>query len=126
MIAGQRICLDALECLTFPGGERCTPFWPIEQITGFERREVRRHVRALSRKGLAEYFRGLTTEQGDFAGAGYSITKAGLGEWQRMRFEEAIDEVRSTPVPPAAKPDGQINDVPPPPSHATGRHAVKE
>ena len=77
MIEGQRKCLDALEELTSPNGELCMPFAPIEKETGYDRRTVRRHVRALARKGLAEYFRGLCTEDGDFAGAGYCITKAG-------------------------------------------------
>ena len=77
MIEGQQACLVALECLTYPNGERCSPFAPIEQITGYDRRTVRRHVRALWRKGLAEYFQGLCTEDGVFAGAGYCITETG-------------------------------------------------
>ncbi len=77
MIEGQQACLEALECLTYPDGEQCSSFAPIEQITGYDRRTVKRHVRALARKGLAEYFRGLCTEDGEFAGAGYCITKAG-------------------------------------------------
>ena len=80
MVEGQQKCLEALECLTFPNGEFCTPFAPIEAITGYDRRVVRRHVRSLARKGLAEYFRGLCTEDGEFAGAGYCITKAGLAK----------------------------------------------
>ena len=39
-----------------------------------------RYVRALARKGFAEYFRGLCREDGDFAGAGYCITRAGVSE----------------------------------------------
>jgi hypothetical protein len=78
MIEGQQICLGALETLTYPDGERCSPFRPIQDYTGYDRKTVRRHVRALARKGLAEYFRGLCTEDGDMAGAGYCITKAGL------------------------------------------------
>ena len=44
---------------------------------GLDRPTIRRAVRALARRGLAEYLRGLTTEDGDFAGAGYRITDAG-------------------------------------------------
>ena len=80
MIEGELRCLDALGCLTFPNGELCVPFAPVEAATGYDRRMVRRYVRALARKGLAEYFRGLCTEDGEFAGAGYCITKAGLVE----------------------------------------------
>ena len=77
MIEGQQKCLVVLDELTSPNGELCMPFAPLERATGYDRRLVRRHVRALARKGFAEYFRGLCTEDGDFAGAGYCITKAG-------------------------------------------------
>ena len=77
MIEGQQKCLEALEILTLPNGEICMPFAPIENATGYDRRTVKRHVRALARKGLAEYFRGLCTEDGELAGAGYCITKNG-------------------------------------------------
>ena len=77
MVEGQEKCLEALAELTLPNGEMCAPFAPIERETGYDRRTVKRNVRALARKGLAEYFRGLCTEDGDFAGAGYCITKAG-------------------------------------------------
>ncbi len=80
MIEDQRKCLESLESLTRPNGEFCTPFAPVEQDTGYDRRTVRRHIRALARKGLAEYFRGLCTEDGVFAGAGYCITEAGRVE----------------------------------------------
>ena len=48
--------------------------------TLWERARVRRVCRALSRKGLTEYRKGLWTEDGDMCGAGYGITKMG----QRM------------------------------------------
>ena len=38
---------------------------------------IRRHVRALARAGLAEYGRGLWSDDGMPAGSGYAITKAG-------------------------------------------------
>jgi len=77
MIESRERCLEALNALTSPNGEFCSPFKPIQNHTGYDRRTVKRNVRALARKGLAEYFRGLTTEDGDFAGAGYCITKMG-------------------------------------------------
>ncbi len=77
MIEAHLACLEALDALTQPRGEFCTPFLPIQDITGYDRRIVRRNIRALARKGLAQYFRGLSTEDGDFAGAGYCITDAG-------------------------------------------------
>lgn len=45
--------------------------------TGFTRSFTRRTVRYLARKGLAEYSRGLWTEDNTPAGAGYCITRAG-------------------------------------------------
>ena len=77
MIEGHQKCLEELDALTQPNGEFCTPFAPIMDGTGYDRRTVRRHIRALARKGLAEYFRGLCTVDGEFAGAGYCITKEG-------------------------------------------------
>lgn len=52
-------------------------FAPICKATGFERQEVRRICRYLARKGFAVYSRGLWTEEGEPAGAGYAITKEG-------------------------------------------------
>ena len=80
MIEGHQKCLEALEGLTCSDGEMCVPFAPIERETGYDRRTVRRYIRALARKGFAEYFRGLCTKDGDFAGAGYCITRAGVSE----------------------------------------------
>lgn len=39
---------------------------------------VRAIVRGLTDKGLAQYGRGLSTEDGEVAGAGYAITGSGL------------------------------------------------
>ena len=76
MIEGQGRCLAALHGLTRPH-EICVPFAPIQAITTYDRKTVRRHVRALARKGLAEYKRGLWNDDGP-AGAGYCITNAGI------------------------------------------------
>lgn len=45
--------------------------------TGLDRATVRRSCRFLTRKGLAQFGRGLWTEDGEPAGSGYSATKAG-------------------------------------------------
>ena len=87
MIEGQEKCLAVLAEITAPNGEMCVPFAPIQGHTEFDRKTVRRYVRALARKGLAEYFRGLCTEDGDFAGAGYCITRAGLALYEDGRVE---------------------------------------
>ena len=39
--------------------------------------QVRRSVRSLARKGLAEYTRGLFNENGEVAGSGYCATREG-------------------------------------------------
>ncbi len=71
-------CLDALYGLSSPDGEMCVPFAPLMAHTELDRKTVRRNVRALARKGLAEYFRGLWSEETDLpAGAGYCITRKG-------------------------------------------------
>jgi RIO-like serine/threonine protein kinase len=41
------------------------------------RKEIRRACRSLARKGLAEYGRGLWTEDGEVAGSGYCCKPAG-------------------------------------------------
>lgn len=44
--------------------------------TGLERKVVRRACRSLARKGLAQFGKGLWTEDGEMAGSGYCATKA--------------------------------------------------
>jgi hypothetical protein len=52
-------------------------FTPISVETGLDRKAVRRACRSLARKGLAEFGRGLWTEDGEPAGSGYAATKQG-------------------------------------------------
>lgn len=77
MSAMQTACLAALAAKSRPQGEMCLPFRVIESATGLSRTDVKRSVRALARKGLAEFHQGLCTEDGEFAGAGYCISVAG-------------------------------------------------
>jgi hypothetical protein len=53
-------------------------FATIAAESGLDPSLVRRTVRSLARKGLAEYSNGLWTDDGTPAGAGYRATKAGL------------------------------------------------
>jgi transcription initiation factor IIE alpha subunit len=80
-------CLCSLAWRTAPRGEMCVGFDPICRDTDLPRNEVRRIIRHLARKGLAEFHRGLCNEDGEFAGAGYCITKAG------QELAEKIDPV---------------------------------
>lgn len=52
------------------------PFAPLEKKTGLDRRHVRLACRSLKRKGLAQFAKGLMTEDG-MGGAGYGATKEG-------------------------------------------------
>lgn len=71
----------ALEALADAGGsEDCgyLGFKAIAQRSGLDPLHVRRTVRALARKGLAKYGKGLWTDDGELAGAGYCATERGL------------------------------------------------
>ncbi len=52
-------------------------FSHIMQETKLDRRDVRLACRHLTRKGLAQFGRGLWTEDGEPRGSGYAATKAG-------------------------------------------------
>lgn len=56
---------------------QCLYFRSIALEVNMDWRKVRRVVRALARKGLAEYHRGLFDDDGRVAGSGYCISKAG-------------------------------------------------
>lgn len=49
-------------------------FWAISTKTKLNRKDVRRACRSLTRKGLAEFGKGLFTEDGALAGSGYAAT----------------------------------------------------
>lgn len=61
-------------------------FKGIAKISGVPLEKVRRNVRSLARKGLAEFMKGLVDGDGMMAGAGYSATEAGA-----MRYRACID-----------------------------------
>jgi hypothetical protein len=82
--------LCALGELTRPDGEMCVPFAPLMTYARADRGTVRRICRYLARRGLAKYHKALWTDDGDPAGAGYCITKAGL---------EKIDTIFPEPAP---------------------------
>jgi hypothetical protein len=52
-------------------------FKSLAAISGLPAATIRRTVRALARKGLAEFERSLWTEDGVPAGAGYALTQMG-------------------------------------------------
>lgn len=75
----EKPVLAALAELTRPG-ELCVPFRMISGAPANtpETREVRRIVRQLARKGMAELHRGLVDDDGMLCGSGYCITNEGL------------------------------------------------
>lgn len=71
-------CLCALaDILNEHDPEHYLPFAPVCEETKLPRNIVRRSIRALARKGLTEYQKGLCNDDGEFAGAGYRPTKQG-------------------------------------------------
>lgn len=68
-----------LECLTDGGYEEGTAFYfrGIVSKTGLDLKQVRRYCHSLTKKGLAEYVRGLFDDDGMAAGSGYAATNEG-------------------------------------------------
>lgn len=67
----------ALAALVEYYDEQYACFATIASDAGLDRSCIRRTVRSLARKGLAEYAKGLWTEDGAPAGSGYRATKLG-------------------------------------------------
>ena len=74
----ERKCLKSLVEVSEEGW--CKFFSTIAEDTGLTKKEVRRAVRSLSRKGLAQYTRGLLAEDDSpgYFGSGYGATRAGI------------------------------------------------
>lgn len=70
--------LEALVAQTRPEGEMCVAFAYLMGETNLDRPTVRRACRSLARKGLAEFYRGLTNDDGEMAGSGYCASRAGV------------------------------------------------
>lgn len=64
--------------------EACYPFDPICKATRLPRHRVRFICRLFKRKGWAEFYSGLWTHDGEPAGSGYCITKAGTEAWEAL------------------------------------------
>lgn len=89
----SKLELRALEVLSdhYNSEGNCLYFKTIASLSGIEPKKVRRVVRSLARKGLAEFTRGLFDDEGNVAGSGYCCTPAG------KTLFEAID---AAPEPP--------------------------
>lgn len=74
----KKVLIKLLEGWEAFGGETSYyPFKPLIKSTGLTHREVRLACRSLKRKGLAEFLIGLMDFDGQFAGAGYGVTRLG-------------------------------------------------
>lgn len=83
----QRAALSALGSARCAYWEGYLSFRAIAKRSGIPVTSVRRTVRRLAKKGLAEYGSGLFTEDGEVAGSGYCITPAGLALLQAIDAE---------------------------------------
>lgn len=83
-----------LDILAPDGGDldwRAYSFRPLVKQTGLDRRLVRLACRSLARKGLAAFEKGLWTEDGEVAGAGYRATDKGVSALRARQPENAGD-----------------------------------
>lgn len=77
--ANEERVLRSLAENTSTHGEMCCSFKHLADNEA-DIKLVRRGCRALRRKGLAEFYRGLMNEDGEVAGSGYCISPLGV-EW---------------------------------------------
>lgn len=73
----ELICLKVLMKTDWQIGFGYLGFSRLVRDTTIPKEVVRAIVRGLTDKGLAQYGRGLSSDEGEFAGAGYAITEAG-------------------------------------------------
>lgn len=73
----ERKVLEVLEANTRRDGEMCISFSYIEGETKLGLKTIRKACRSLARRGLAQFFRGLMTEDSEVAGSGYCISYDG-------------------------------------------------
>jgi hypothetical protein len=66
------------------GPEAVYGFAPMCKETGLDRKRVRVICRLFKRKGWAEFYSGLISEDGDFGGSGYCIAPAGMAAYQAL------------------------------------------
>ena len=89
-------CLKVLAEYYQDDEEHCLYFRTIEKAAKLDRSTVRRAVRSLARKGLAELHTGLFSSEGRVAGSGYCATEQGAALITDREFEERLHQVKST------------------------------
>ena len=95
--AHDRAVLEQLvEAVNADGFEfYCLNFAGLMRRTGLDRKTVRKACRKLARKGLAEFQKGLWTDCGEPAGAGYGATRAGIALIRKLETAELAEAVAS-------------------------------
>lgn len=73
----ERKVLQVLFDVTDTWGENCISFSYIEGDTNLKVKDIRAACQVLRKKGLAIFYRGLMTEDGEVAGSGYCISPEG-------------------------------------------------
>jgi hypothetical protein len=68
-------------------------FWRIRRFTNewITKEMARAILRSLTDRGFCEYRRGLFTEDGEVAGAGYGLTRQGLVYYEQLMAEDDGD-----------------------------------
>jgi len=84
-------CLRAL-AEYYDADANCMYFRGVVEQTKLELKEVRRAVRSLARKGLAQFERGLFDDDGQVAGSGYRCTLEGVNFLERLNAEQGKNE----------------------------------
>ena len=93
----EKRALEVLADAGGPDGFGFLSFATVARRSGLDPKVIRRTVRALARKGLAEFGSGLCTEDGEFAGSGYCASQLGLemGQLPADRIEKTATPTQS-------------------------------
>jgi hypothetical protein len=77
-LSQRELCiLETLDDAGGPDNYGYLSFRAIASCANLDPKVIRRAVRSLARKGFAQYGKGLWTDDGELAGAGYCCTEAG-------------------------------------------------
>lgn len=93
--------LSALETECMSAWNGCDPDYGYFSFAGIDARcmvpsyNIRRVTRALARKGLVQFAKGLSDDAGEFRGSGYGLTKAGES-WLAVHSTTPIQTEDST------------------------------
>ena len=93
--------LEVLFQHTRHSGEYCITFDYTMGDTNLSRKDVRNICRSLRGKGLAEFYSGLMTDDGEVAGSGYCISWEGYKLFESIENSDGVTITPSNSVSPA-------------------------